>query len=278
MREVDHETIRDACTANLRSKIPDAASLALLCDCASERIVDSLSADMPIEAERSPREKEEYRKAIVLGVRSCAEDLGLSIAQGQPPPEAKPASASAPARALPSVVRVAARSAPEADILMGSGFYCASNFIATNHHVVGDSTFAVIGIEGSTPFRADVVYRDRELDFAILKSPVEGDPLPFRDTPIRDGEVVYALGYPQGRERIAISSGTIKVISEEIIVHDALIAAGSSGGPLTDADGNVLGVVTFVAKNKGDRANESDRGVAVKLSVILKGMAARLDR
>jgi hypothetical protein len=95
-------------------------------------------------------------------------------------------------------------------------------------------------------------YVDKDLDFAVLRSPVKGAPLPLRAGPITDGEAVAAVGFPQGRDLVAASTGT-----------------------LLGADGRVLGVNTVLIKRRGDWANVTDRPLAIKISTVLKTLGAQ---
>ena len=144
--------------------------------------------------------------------------------------------------------------------------------IATNAHVVAGAHGLRVAASDGAPFDGVVVYRDPELDFAIVKVEVAGTPLKLRKGPIADGETVMALGYPQGRTHVALSTGTVRGRTAMFVEHDALIAGGSSGGPLVDEDGLVIGLNTLLRKQPNDRKNESDRTFAIKLSVIRKSL------
>lgn len=155
---------------------------------------------------------------------------------------------------------------------VGSGFYITEHMIATNAHVVAGVQRLRVAVSDGVPFDGDVIYRDAALDFAIVKVEVSGTPLELRKRPIADGETVTALGYPQGRTHVALSTGTVRGRTAMFVVHDALIAGGSSGGPLVDEDGFVIGLNTLLRKRPNDRKNEFDRTFAIKLSVIRKSL------
>jgi S1-C subfamily serine protease len=165
---------------------------------------------------------------------------------------------------LPSVVRI------ESGPSVGSGFFVTDDLIATNVHVLAGATQARVSSGQGAEVAAIVVYVDPDLDFAILRSAQHGKALPIRTGPIRRGEAIVALGFPQGRSVVAASTGTVQGLYEMLIVHDALIAAGSSGGPLLDDDGRVLGVNAILTKRRGDRANAYDRAIAVNMTPILR--------
>lgn len=85
---------------------------------------------------------------------------------------------------------------------------------------------------------------DPQLDLAVVQ--VSGPlgtahPLPERDKPLKVGERVYALGHPQ-QSVWSFTAGVVGAMPEGVIQHDAAINQGSSGGPLVDAWGHLVGV------------------------------------
>jgi S1-C subfamily serine protease len=172
-------------------------------------------------------------------------------------------------QSLPSVVRI------DTGKTIGSGFFVTDALVATNAHVLAGASSARLSSGQGAGVFATLIYVDRDLDFAVLQSPVKAKPLPVREGPITEGEGVTAIGFPQGRDVVAASTGTVHAVNEVVIVHDALIAAGSSGGPLVGSDGRVLGVNTILTKARGDRANATDRTIAVKITTILKKLESR---
>jgi S1-C subfamily serine protease len=144
---------------------------------------------------------------------------------------------------------------------MGSGFIVDSTgYIVTNAHVIGDGKYDKITvslIDGTTEV-GEVLWYDTTLDLAIVKINKTG--LPTVDLGDSDqlkvGEPVVAIGNPmtldlertvtQGivsglNRSIAFENGTV---IEPLIQTDASINSGNSGGPLFNAEGNVIGINT----------------------------------
>jgi serine protease Do len=135
----------------------------------------------------------------------------------------------------------------------GSGFlYNTSNIIITNYHVVEEETNIEIEFFDRTRTQATIIGSDPYADIAVLTvptTPAEAKPLTFgNQTSI--GQEVVAIGNPLGLTD-SLSVGHISQVNrlldlEPIIVPvlqlDLTIAPGSSGGPLLDMYGNVVGI------------------------------------
>jgi len=179
----------------------------------------------------------------------------LVAAQTQPSTDSGKAALSAEqvfSRVSPAVVRVVVRDRDFKEIGLGSGFFVAADgLLVTNHHVVRGAQFAtVLRADGSTLFVDGVLALDEGRDLAILK--VNGTGLPClevvpADAPPPVGTQVYAVGNPLGQTN-TFSNGMISGIRKEggevrEIQTNAAISPGSSGGPLVDAQGRVVGVI-----------------------------------
>jgi len=137
----------------------------------------------------------------------------------------------------------------------GSGFlFSASNIIVTNYHVVTEETDIEIEFFDRTRTQATVIGSDAYSDVAVLtvsSVPAEVTPLVFSDqNDVQIGQQVVAIGNPLGLTE-SLSVGYISQINrlldiDPIIVPilqiDLTIAPGSSGGPLLDLSGNVVGI------------------------------------
>jgi hypothetical protein len=134
----------------------------------------------------------------------------------------------------------------------GSGFIVAKDKIVTNHHVVdGASSAVVIFADGSSAEVAGIVADSPTMDLAILsvKTGVRSALRLGDELSIRQGDAIFALGAPRGLE-LSITNGIVsgfrRVDEEFLIQNTAPIAPGSSGGPLFDSAGRVVGVTTFL--------------------------------
>jgi len=70
-------------------------------------------------------------------------------------------------------------------------------------------------------------------------------------------------------------TGTVMDVVDCCVAHDALVAGGSSGGPLLDAHYDVLRLNTLLSKKPGDKANETDRAITVRMDFITKILASK---
>ena len=135
---------------------------------------------------------------------------------------------------------------------MGTGFVISPDgLIATNMHVLGEAR--PIQVEFPNGKKCDVAAvhaSDRALDLAILK--IEANDLPklsLRDgSAARQGEPIVAMGNPQGLRYSVVSgvvSGVRKFDEREMIQLALPVEPGNSGGPVLDAQGRVIGIVTM---------------------------------
>lgn len=175
------------------------------------------------------------------------------------------------AKVSPTVVQIRALSEETNGYLQanGSGVVVDPNgLIVTNFHVVdGARRIQVTLGKNALPtlpsslkndadtLEASVVGTVPEADFAVLKVNASGLPtLDFgQSTALREGQLVIALGSPMGL-RNSVSMGIISSVERQVdeqnplllIQTDAAINAGSSGGPLVDIDGRLVGINTFI--------------------------------
>jgi S1-C subfamily serine protease len=135
----------------------------------------------------------------------------------------------------------------------GSGFYVTSNgYLLTNQHVV-DGAREVFIYSGSKRLPATVVKTDAANDLALLKVSGSFDALPVSSSRgVKLGQTVSTVGFPnpnlQGKSP-KLTKGEISSLSgasddAKYFQISVPVQPGNSGGPLVDAYGNVVGVVT----------------------------------
>ncbi len=152
--------------------------------------------------------------------------------------------------------------------------------VLTNNHVIGgaEADQIIVQLGDGRVFRPVRVWRDPESDVGVLALPLAENlpaaPLGDSDK-MRVGNWVLAIGSPFGlnqtvthgilsaRQRGQISLGsTIRI--KDFLQTDAAINPGSSGGPLVNLDGEVIGINTAIASPSGNNS-----GVAFSIPINL---------
>lgn len=135
---------------------------------------------------------------------------------------------------------------------LGRGVVWQSDgLIVTNAHIVRDERPLIGFCEGGT-LDARVIALDRRRDLALLSVDAEG----LRAASVGDaeslraGSLVLALGHPEEVDN-AMSLGVVRAVTTErgmlrYIAADLRLASGSSGGPLVDVAGRVVGINTTI--------------------------------
>lgn len=182
---------------------------------------------------------------------------------------------------LPSLVTVttggAATSAPAVEAAQGSGVVVnTQGTILTALHVVDGTAPVAVHFSDGTRATARVVTRRPANDVAVLAP----DQLPQVVVPAvlggrpQVGDAVYPVGDPLGL-RASLSAGVVSALGrtidigtgrtlEGLIQFDAAVNPGSSGGPLLDRDGQVVGIVTALA-NPSEQPYFAGIGFAVPI-------------
>ena len=132
---------------------------------------------------------------------------------------------------------------------IGSGFFVKPNLIATNYHVIEGAAKGTAKLVGKyTTYNIEgVTATDRDNDLALLKVTAYGiQPLFLGNSDtVRIGETVYVAGNPKGLEG-TFSDGIISSrrdkYTKERLQMTAPISPGSSGGPVLNRKGEVIGV------------------------------------
>lgn len=167
------------------------------------------------------------------------------------------------------------RNEPEDAKKMGSGFFISPDgYLVTNFHVVKGLTKPVVYLrEGGTAYPANIVELFMFEDLALLKIDVEDVPyLPVGDfSKLKLADEIYALGHPD-EQYYTITKGIVSSLDIhggptgcawcKYFKHSANIFFGSSGGPVLNVDGEVVGVNTFMGRNEDGSVYHSWMGFA----------------
>jgi len=144
---------------------------------------------------------------------------------------------------------------------LGSGFFIGDGEIASNFHVIKGAAGGyakLIGEEKKYDIEG-ITAIDLQRDLVVLKtSSVGSQALPIGNSDaVEVGETVYVVGNPEGLEG-TFSQGIISSIrdidADKILQITAPISPGSSGGPVLNARGEVIGV-SFATFKVGQNLN-----------------------
>jgi S1-C subfamily serine protease len=134
---------------------------------------------------------------------------------------------------------------------MGSGFIISSDgYILTNSHVIDQAESIQVKLPSGTEHEAKVIGKDGRTDIALLRIMTGESLTPAHlgnSEKLQVGERLIAFGYPWGMEQ-TVSSGIVSAISAKVndgfIQTDFTFHPGSSGGPLINLEGRVIGIST----------------------------------
>ena len=158
--------------------------------------------------------------------------------------------------------------------IVGTGLLISRDgHVLTNNHVIDRSERVIVTLWDGEEFEATVIGRDAKSDLALLRlTPADGQRDSFPSATLGDsdavqvGEWVAAIGNPLGLNQtltIGILSGKGRALGaspyEEYLQTDASINPGSSGGPLFNIKGEVIGLTTAI--------NPSGQGIGFAIPI-----------
>jgi serine protease Do len=170
---------------------------------------------------------------------------------------------------------------------LGSGFLISSDgYILTNQHVIENASEIIVTRVGGKQYVAKKIGEDYTSDVAVLK--IQGDGFPYALLGDSDdaiiGEWVIALGNPFGLFDITSQpTVTVGVISgkdqdfgrqndnrifEDMLQTDAAINGGNSGGPLVNANGEVIGVNSWIISGSDTKTASIGLGFALPINRV----------
>src|SRR6201991_1600917 len=156
-------------------------------------------------------------------------------------------------RIKPSAVAVETFDSKGEKLSRGSGFFIESDRIATNRHVLEGAYRAEIHASNGNVFPVKgVLAVDAEGDIALLKIDAPQQPiraLPLDRTYPQEGESIVVIGNPLGLEG-SVTNGIVSAVRDiptfgRIIQITAPISSGSSGSPVVNMQGQVIGIATL---------------------------------
>jgi hypothetical protein len=146
------------------------------------------------------------------------------------------------------VVKVFAANA-DGRINTGTGVQMDDKHVITNCHVVGIATNVIVA-RGSGGVPAQLHSVDPRHDLCVMTTPhALGRPADMATSrTLKVGDTVHAVGFSGGKA-LSMSDGRVTALHEMdgalVIETDASFQQGASGGALFDADGRLVGVLTF---------------------------------
>jgi putative serine protease PepD len=195
---------------------------------------------------------------------------------------------------LPAVVKVEART--DSGKATGSGVVFAKDgYVLTNAHVVDRAQSIGVTLSTSEPLRARFVGRDLNTDLAVLKVRRAGLTVATvgRSADLRVGDAAIVVGSPFGFQS-SVTTGIVSALHRVVkvpddqgtgegrelvdaIQTDAAINPGNSGGALANASGEVVGISTAIATDRGGEAN-AGVGFAIPIDEAVEVAKALVDR
>jgi hypothetical protein len=177
-------------------------------------------------------------------------------------------------QSLPSVVLIVCEDG-EGGTSLASGFFVASNVVVTNYHVIkgmvrGRIRSAASRNKNENWLITAILNFDEQSDLALIRVPeASKSNVPVlslaSNESVSIGQTIYALGNPEGLVGTispGIISGLRTLNSQPLLQITAPISEGSSGGPIVNSVGQVVGVA------QGSLSEGQNLNFAVPASLI----------
>lgn len=144
-------------------------------------------------------------------------------------------------------------------VSQGTGFFIEESGLAiSNHHVFDGGVEWMVRTKDGNRYRVtEIIESNKEFDYILFRVELgENQHFPYlqaaEEVP-RKGTDIFVLGNPRGLES-TITRGVVSAIRDQgekqaVIQIDAAISPGSSGSPVMNMDGRVVGVATYKARN-----------------------------
>ena len=155
----------------------------------------------------------------------------------------------------PSVVLIVTEDAAGQQLSMASGFVIKEGVVATNLHVINGAASGYAKLandKAKYPIQGVVAFDESHGLVLLAVDKIKATPLPLGDSSkLAVGDEVYAIGNSEGLEgtfSAGIVSAVWKVGENTILQITAPISPGSSGGPVVNGKGEVIGVAVGTLK------------------------------
>lgn len=154
------------------------------------------------------------------------------------------------ATSRPAVVLITTSNALGFNLALGTAFVVSDGTkLVTNFHVVRGAANVKIKTAGDHEYQIKyVLARDEAHDVAILECPAKLPQLELSEQMPTVGDAIFTIGNPQGLEA-SLSEGLVSGLRElkgiSVYQITAAVSPGSSGGPLLNDKGAVIGITTF---------------------------------
>jgi serine protease Do len=160
-------------------------------------------------------------------------------------------------QALPLLLLASASTLDWTVTVDGDGVYGAGvlidpprGLVLTCNHVVASMKKPRVAFTDGTSFPAQLVDSDRALDVALLRIPPQRRSAPLLAEPDGPGQEIFAVGYPR-RLAFTLSRGIVSFVGRVVdgvrwLQTDLPMNEGNSGGPVVNARGELLGLMSFV--------------------------------
>jgi V8-like Glu-specific endopeptidase len=166
--------------------------------------------------------------------------------------------------AKPSIVIINVFDANQQTLGLGTGFFISDRQIVTNSHVIHDAEYISIkGLDYAQYHYSGTLVDDPSVDLAIIEvsNSAGHSYLPIRGRVPAEGENIVVIGNPEG-EQGTVTTGIVSANRGPFFLFSAPISPGSSGSPILDEDGYVLGVV------KGSRKDTESQNMNLAVAAF----------
>jgi putative serine protease PepD len=166
---------------------------------------------------------------------------------------------------------------------LGSGFVIdKAGHIVTNYHVVEGARSVDVSFSNNESMKAKIVGTDPSTDVAVLQVDAHSralTPLSLGNSDlVHVGDSVVAIGNPFGYDR-TVTAGIVSALQrviqapnsysiDHVIQTDAALNKGNSGGPLLNANGNVIGVNSQISTGNSGSSGNVGVGFAVPINTV----------